>query len=58
MWKVLNHVLKLSESGLGFTLKREQELSMRRLFNCIDAMAILPTGFGKSIIFQVFVMMR
>ena len=57
MWKVLNRVLKLSESVLGFTLKREQELSMRHLFNCIGVMAVLPTEFGKSLIFQMFVMM-
>ena len=30
---------------------------MRHLFNCIDVMAVLPTGFGKSLIFQMFVMM-
>ena len=57
MWKVLNRVLKLSESGSGFTLKRKQELSMRNLFNCIDVMAVLPTGCVKSLIFQMFVMM-
>ena len=50
-------MLKLSESVLGFALKREQELSMRHLFNCIDAMSVLPTGFEKSLIFQMFVMM-
>ena len=33
---------------LSFTLKREQELSMRHLFDCIDVMAVLPTGFGKK----------
>ena len=53
----MNRVLKLSESVLGFTLKREQELSMRHLFNFIDVMAVLPTEFGKSLIFQMFVMM-
>ena len=37
MSKVFNGVLKVSESGLGFTLKREQEL----------------TGFGKSLIVQM-----
>ena len=46
-------MFKLSESVLGFTLKREQELSMRNLFNSIDVMAVLPTEFGKSLIFQV-----
>ena len=50
-------LLKLSESGLSFTLKREQELAMRHLFNGKDVMAVLPTGFGKSLIFQLFVMM-
>ena len=57
MCKVLNHVLKLSESVLGFALKMKQELSMRHLFNCIDVMSVLPTGFEKSLIFQMFVMM-
>ena len=57
MWKVLDRVLKLSESVLGFALRREQELSMRHLFNCIDVMSVLPTGFEKSLIFQMFVMM-
>ena len=57
MWKVLNRVLKLSESVLAFALKREQELSMHHLFNCIDVMSVLPTGFEKSLIFQMFVMM-
>ena len=57
MWKVLNRVLKLSESVLGCTLKREQKLSMRHLFNFIDVMAVLPTEFRKSLIFQMFVMM-
>ena len=46
MLKVLNRVLN-RESGLGFTLKREQELSMRHLFSCIGVMAVLTTGFGK-----------
>ena len=32
----------------GFTLKRKKELSVRHLFNCIDVMAVLPTGFGKA----------
>ena len=50
-------LLKLSESGLSFTLKREQELAMRHLFNGKDVMAVLPSGFGKSLIFQLFVMM-
>ena len=57
MWKVLNGVLKLSELALSFTFKREYELSMLHLFNCIDTTAVLPTEFGKSLLFQMFVMM-
>ena len=53
MWKVLSRVLRLSESGLGFKLKREQGLSMCHLFDCIDVMAVLQTGFGKSLISQM-----
>ena len=45
-------MLKLSVSGLRFTLKRGQELSMPHLFNSIDVMAVLPTGFGKSLKFS------
>ena len=44
-------MFKLSESVLAFTLKREQELSMRNLFNCIDVMAVLQTELGKKINF-------
>ena len=44
--------LKLSESDLGFTLKREQELSMGHLFKGIDVMAVLPTAFGKGLKFS------
>ena len=43
-------MFELSESVLAFTLKREQELSIRNLFNCIDLMAVLPTEFGKNLI--------
>ena len=50
-------LLELSEAGLAFTLKTEQESAMHHLFNGKDVMAVLPTGFGKSLIFQLFVMM-
>ena len=29
----------------------------RNAFNCMDVMAVLPTGFRKPLIFQMFVMM-
>ena len=50
-------LLKLNETGMAFSLKKEQESAMRHLFNGKDVMAVLPTGFGKSLIFQLFVMM-
>ena len=50
-------LLKLNESGMAFSLKKEQESALRYLFNGKDVMAVLPTGFGKSLIFQMFVMM-
>lgn len=54
----LSEVLtKLDETGMDFSLKKEQESAMRHMFNGKDVMAILPTGFGKSLIFQLFVMM-
>ena len=31
---------------------------MRHLFKSIDVMAVLPTGRGKSLIFQMFVVRR
>lgn len=45
---------ELSAAGFAFTLKPEQEKVMRHLLNGRDVMAVLPTGFGKSLIFQLF----
>ena len=54
----LSEVLsKLNETGMAFSLKKEQESAMRHIINGKDLMAVLPTGFGKSLIFQLFVMM-
>ena len=36
------------------TLKREQREELEALIAGRDVIAILPTGFGKSLIFQVF----
>lgn len=36
------------------SLKPEQKDAVTRLLNGKDVMAILPTGFGKSVIFQLF----
>ena len=48
---------KLNETGMAFSLKKEQESAVRHIFNGKDVMAVLPTGFGKSLIFQLFLMM-
>ena len=50
-------LLKLNETGMAFSLKKEQESGMRHILNGKDVMTILPTGFGESLIFQLFVMM-
>ena len=36
-------------------LKQEQEEAVVSLLVSRDVLAVLPTGFGKSLIFQVFV---
>ena len=64
MWQILNRVFERSfieaqrnRDGF-FSLKKEQESAMPHIFNGRDViMAILPTGFGKSLIFQLFVTM-
>ena len=39
-------LLKLNETGIPFSLKKEPE------------MAVLPTGFAKSLIFRLFVSVK
>ena len=41
-------------SGRSFTLKPEQEIAVRDLLAGKDVLAVLPTGFGKSLIYQTF----
>ena len=36
-------------------LKQEQEEAVVSLLDSRDVLAVLPTGFGKTVIFQVFV---
>ena len=40
--------------GNRVVLKREQLLAVKNLLNGKDVLAVLPTGFGKSMIFTVF----
>ena len=54
----LNEVLEdLRSKGFAFSLKSEQRSSLRNLFEGKDLLAVLPTGFGKSLIFQLLVLM-
>ena len=47
--------LDLSDHLGGLVLKEEQKLAVEALLSGKDVMAVLPTGFGKSIIYQSFV---
>ena len=37
--------------GFSLQLQQEQNFSMKQLFKGGDFLAVLPTGFGKSLIF-------
>ena len=38
-----------------FTLKPKQEVAVRALLDGKDVLALLPTGYGKNMIYQMFV---
>ena len=42
-------------SGREIILKREQESAVRARLDDRDVLAVLPTGYGKSLIYQMFV---
>ena len=48
----------LSDHLGGLVLKEEQNLVVEALLSGKDVMGILPTGFGKSIIYQSFVVAK
>ena len=41
-------------SGLQFKLRQEQVIAVKTLLSNRDVFAVLPTGYGKSLIFQCF----
>ena len=45
-------------SDLGFVLKSEQKEAVGSLLKGRDAFGVLPTGFGKSLIFQLLVLAK
>ena len=54
----LDSINELKESNRRIILKEEQLLAVKDLLNGKDVLAILPTGFGKSMIFTVFCFAR
>ena len=48
----------LSERGFSRELRQEQGCSVKQLFSRGDLLAVLPTGFGKCLIFQVLALMK
>ena len=53
--KSLNY---LSAIGRPIVLKCEQRISIQNLLLSKDVIAILPTGFGKSMIFTVYALAK
>ena len=47
--------LDLLARELGFALKPEQKEALESLLRGNDVFCVLPTGFGKSLIYQMFV---
>ena len=45
-------------SSCKFVLKTEQETAVKELLKGNDVLAVLPTGFGKSINFIVYLLAR
>ena len=57
------HILKeilmeLKYKGRKITLKDEQRTAMKQLYGKKDLAAVLPTGFGKSLIFQLLILLE
>jgi len=48
-------LLFLSELGMSRVLRPEQKEAISSLVHGSDLLAVLPTGFGKSLIFQLFI---
>ena len=57
MCLIKRNFIEVQRNRTVFSLKKEQESAMRHIFNGKDVMAIFPTRFGKSLIFQLFVTM-
>ena len=51
-------LLNIRRENSAVVLKPEQETAINNLLNGRDIMAILPTGFGKSMIYTVFALAK
>ena len=51
-------LLNIRRENGAVVLKPEQETAINNLLNGRDVMAILPTGFGKSMIYTVFALAK
>ena len=54
----LHEILKSLSSKFSFCckLKHEQRVAINNLLDVNDVLAVLPTGYGKSFFFQIFVL--
>ena len=48
----------LSERGFNRELRQERKSSVKQLLSAGDLLAVLPTGFGKSLIFQLLALVN
>ena len=51
-------MLELEDKGHKITLKDEQRKAVKQLYGKKDLVGVLPTGFGKSLIFQLLVLLE
>ena len=51
-------LLELEDKGRKITLKNEQRKVVKQLYGKKDLVAVLLTGYGKSLIFQLLVLLE
>ena len=51
-------MLELKDKGRKITLKDEQRKAVKQLYGKKDLVAVLPTGVGKSLIFQLLLLLE
>ena len=51
-------LLELKDKNRKITLKDEQRTAMKQLYGKKDLAAVLPTGFGKSLIIQLLILLE